>query len=235
MFDPLRTGRNGFAVTSAINRAGPVRSAPLELRLSGDIHESLNELVRSGYRYGAILIDCPFEFRTRTPEGGARSPSSHYRCMSLEQLRKLPIRQLLAKDGAVFMWVPDPFIPLALALVEAWGLAYKTVAFQWVKTLRRTEGFAFGLGYYTRGNVEQCWLLSPGTPRVLHRDVPKLILAPRREHSRKPPEARWRIERLVRGPYLEIFARETADGWHSVGDQAGCLGHCRRPPRSRAS
>jgi N6-adenosine-specific RNA methylase IME4 len=32
---------------------------------------------------------------------------------------------------------------------------------------------------------------------------------------------RERIERLVAGPYLELFARETAPGWHCWGNQAG--------------
>jgi hypothetical protein len=47
--------------------------------------------------------------------------------------------------------------------------------------------------------------------------VPQLILAPRREHSRKPDEAYERIEALVPGPYLELFARAPRKGWHSWG------------------
>lgn len=45
------------------------------------------------------------------------------------------------------------------------------------------------------------------------------LVAPRREHSRKPDEARERIERLVAGPYLELFAREAAPGWDVWGNQ----------------
>jgi hypothetical protein len=47
--------------------------------------------------------------------------------------------------------------------------------------------------------------------------VPQLILAPRREHSRKPDEAYERIEALVPGPYLELFARAPRAGWYSWG------------------
>jgi N6-adenosine-specific RNA methylase IME4 len=36
---------------------------------------------------------------------------------------------------------------------------------------------------------------------------------------------RERIERLVAGPYLELFARETKPGWHCWGDQAGLFDH----------
>jgi N6-adenosine-specific RNA methylase IME4 len=51
------------------------------------------------------------------------------------------------------------------------------------------------------------------------RDVPRLIQPPRREHSRKPAEVVERIERLVDGPYLELFAREPRSGWDAWGDR----------------
>jgi N6-adenosine-specific RNA methylase IME4 len=45
------------------------------------------------------------------------------------------------------------------------------------------------------------------------------VVEKRREHSRKPECVRERIERLVAGPYLELFARETKPGWDCWGDQ----------------
>jgi N6-adenosine-specific RNA methylase IME4 len=50
--------------------------------------------------------------------------------------------------------------------------------------------------------------------------VRKLIIERRREHSRKLEDVRERIERLVAGPYLELFARESKPGWDYWGDQA---------------
>jgi N6-adenosine-specific RNA methylase IME4 len=38
-----------------------------------------------------------------------------------------------------------------------------------------------------------------------------------REHSRKPDEAYEGIERLVEGPYIELFARQQRRGWTSLG------------------
>ena len=46
-------------------------------------------------------------------------------------------------------------------------------------------------------------------------------MAPVREHSRKPDEMRRNIERQFLGPYLELFARETAAGWDSWGNEVG--------------
>lgn len=45
------------------------------------------------------------------------------------------------------------------------------------------------------------------------------IIAPRREHSRKPDGIHERIERLVAGPYLELFARQTRPGWTAWGNE----------------
>jgi N6-adenosine-specific RNA methylase IME4 len=52
----------------------------------------------------------------------------------------------------------------------------------------------------------------------LRKDIHELIIAPRREHSRKPVEVRARIERYSEGPYLEMFAREPAAGWTAWGN-----------------
>jgi N6-adenosine-specific RNA methylase IME4 len=51
--------------------------------------------------------------------------------------------------------------------------------------------------------------------------VAKLVAALRREHSRKPEEAYRRIERLLPGPYLELFARQSQPGWDGFGNQPG--------------
>jgi N6-adenosine-specific RNA methylase IME4 len=63
-----------------------------------------------------------------------------------------------------------------------------------------------------------------------------LVVEKRREHSRKPDCVRERIERLVAGPYLELFARETNLGWECWGNQAGMfdvgtVGTRRQPSR----
>jgi hypothetical protein len=76
-----------------------------------------------------------------------------------------------------------------------------------------------GQGYWTRANPETCWLATRGKPQRLHTDVRQLIVAPIREHSRKPDEIHDRIERLVAGPYLELYARRERPGWLTWGDE----------------
>jgi N6-adenosine-specific RNA methylase IME4 len=124
-------------------------------------------------------------------------------------LAALPVADLAADDCAF------------LEQIEAWGFEFKTVAFYWVKRNKHRADFFTGLGYWTRANPEICLLATRGNPRRQAKDVRKLVVAPRREHSRKPDCVRERIERLVKGPYLELFARETKPGWDCWGNQAG--------------
>lgn len=107
-------------------------------------------------------------------------------------------------------------------MIEAWGFEYKTVGFYWVKTnvaAKSDQDFFTGLGYWTRANPEQRLLATRGKPSRKAKDVRRLIVDRRREHSRKPDQVRERIERLVPGPYVELFARETKPGWDCWGDQ----------------
>jgi N6-adenosine-specific RNA methylase IME4 len=76
-----------------------------------------------------------------------------------------------------------------------------------------------GMGYWTRANSEVCLLATRGKPKRLNADVRQGIIEPRREHSRKPDCVPGRIERLVAGPYLELFARTTRPGWDSWGNE----------------
>ena len=76
-----------------------------------------------------------------------------------------------------------------------------------------------GLGYWTRANPEQCLLATRGKPARRAKDVRRLVVDKRREHSRKADCVREQIERLLAGQYLELFARETKPGWDFWGDQ----------------
>ena len=68
-------------------------------------------------------------------------------------------------------------------------------------------GWHMGTGFTTRKNTEDCLLGRRGRPPIKARDVRELIVAPRRKHSQKPDEQYARIERLVDGPYVELFSR----------------------------
>ncbi len=187
------------------------------------------EAPRRPGRYAVVYADPPWNFSTWSGKGRGRSAAAHYDCMSQEDMKALPVADWAAPDSVLLTWTTDTHLPRALELIEAWGFAYKTVGFTWAKlnaSARPENGytetdFFTGMGYWTRANPEQCLLATRGHPRRKGKDVRRLVVSPRREHSRKPDAVYDRIERLMDGPYLEMFARSSKPGWDVWGDQAG--------------
>lgn len=192
----------------------------------------MNQQHERGGAYSVILADPPWSYRVwSTPQTivradgsqrqGKRVAAAHYETLSHAHLKALPVADYAAREGcALLLWATMPQLPEALSVMAAWGFRYRTVAFTWVK-LTRTGTPCFGLGHYTRSNAEVCLLGTCGTVRRQHADVPQVILAPRRQHSRKPDEQYARIMRLFAGPYCEVFARTRWPGWDvAYSDQA---------------
>lgn len=177
--------------------------------------------------YKVIYADPPWSFATYSRKGKGRSPEAYYDCMSLADIKALPVAEWAARDCVLLLWTTDPLLEKAFEVIDAWGFTYKTVGFHWVKLNKSatepvygTSSFFTGLGFWTRANPEICLLATRGSPRRRRPDVPKLIVSPRREHSRKPDEVYDRIEALCEGPYLEMFARSERPGWFPWGLEA---------------
>lgn len=193
--------------------------------------------------FGCILADPPWRVKMWSEKGMGRSPDGklprhlqrqnnperHYRTMSVEEIKEMPVQDIAADNCVLFLWTVDPLLPAALEVGEAWGFLYKTVGFYWAKTRREGSArhllhdepahklFPMGTGYWTRANPEMCLLFTRGAPKRLSTAVRKLLIAPRREHSRKPDEHYERIAQLVGGPYVELFARQARAGWTAWG------------------
>lgn len=186
--------------------------------------------------FGCILADPPWAFKTYNNEKGTtphRGDADHYSVMSASDLRDLPVVSSAAKDCALFMWVVDSHLDAALDLGRAWGFEFKTIAFVWVKTMANPNEmclfepeprYRIGMGYWTRKQSELCLLFTRGKPKRLDKGVRQIIAERKREHSRKPDEQYARIEALVDGPRLELFARNERPGWTAWGNQTGKFG-----------
>lgn len=170
--------------------------------------------------YGVILADPPWRFQLHSPAGEDKAPQAHYACMDADDIAALPVQHLAAPDCVLVMWATAPMLDVALNVMAAWGFAFKTAG-AWHKRSSTGQADHFGTGYVYRSAMEP-WLVGTiGAPTILARDVRNLIVASVREHSRKPDDMRRNIERQFLGPYLELFARETAPGWDSWGNEVG--------------
>lgn len=181
--------------------------------------EDLNVLAASGKKFGAILADPPWQFKVYSGKGKSRSADRRYDTSPLEAIQDLPVEQLAADDCALFLWCVSPELPGALEVIKSWGFTYKTVGFAWVKQTKGDNGLHWGMGYWTRANLELCLFATRGAPKRINKDVHQVIQCPVMEHSRKPEETHVRIERLVPGPYLELYGRRPMRGWTVWGNQ----------------
>lgn len=174
-------------------------------------------------KYSIILADPPWKYNSRANHktrfrGGA---CGHYSLMSMDDIKALPVKAIADDNAVLFLWVTFPYLKEQLAVFEAWGFEYKTVAFTWVKLNANNLGTFFGVGYYTKSNAEVCLLGTKGKVlKPVRNDIGSIILSPRREHSRKPDEVRQRIELLYPTcERIELFARQRVPRWSAWGNE----------------
>lgn len=213
-------------------RAGAGEAQGIRARDAAAVTDPFAALPRG--HYGAILADPPWAFNlwwngrsNDTPAAVAsRATVPHYSVMREQELAALPVADLAATDCVLVLWICWPVLEWSLRVMNAWGFEYKTCAFCWVKAnasqidlFRDDIKPHMTLGYWTRSNSEVALLGTKGKPKRTAADVRQAIIEPRREHSRKPDGIHERIERLVAGPYLELFARQQRPGWTAWGNE----------------
>jgi N6-adenosine-specific RNA methylase IME4 len=174
-------------------------------------------------RFATILADPPWQFVNRTgkiaPEHGRLA---RYPTLKLDEIAALPVAEIAAPTAHLYLWCPNALLPEGLAVMSAWGFAYKSNII-WHKVRKDGGSDGRGVGFYFR-NVTELMLfgvrgknartLAPGRRQV------NLLATRKREHSRKPDEQYAIIEACSPGPFLELFARGTRKGWATWGNQA---------------
>jgi N6-adenosine-specific RNA methylase IME4 len=169
-----------------------------------------------------VLADPPWRFQNRT---GKAAPEHRrlmrYETMPLDEIKALPVAELVEEPAHLYLWVPNALLGDGLAVMEAWGFEHKSMIV-WHKVRKDGGSDGRGVGFYFRNVTETVLFgtrgknartLAPGRSQV------NLFTSRKREHSRKPDEFYPIIESCSRGPFLELFARQSRLGWTSWGDQ----------------
>lgn len=199
---------------------------------------------------GASLPTGPFQLILADPpwatllwSGAVRTPTQktgadHYPVMTAAALQALPVEACAAPDAVLAMWTIGTHLEQALALGRAWGFAYATDLFYWLKQkkLRPDQRDLFtgdvaalpiGMGKYTRKQIEPCLLFTRGKGlKVASHAVRQIIVAPKRAHSRKPVEQYAALDALfgLTPDRLELFSRTPRNGWTAWGNELGKFG-----------
>lgn len=170
--------------------------------------------------FSAIMADPPWSFENFSSKGEKKNAKAQYACMSVKEIKALPVGHLASGDCWLWLWATNPMLPQAIEVMSAWGFAFVTAG-HWAK--RGVSGkLAFGPGYVLRCAGEPFLIGKVGNPEPISRSVRSVIEGPRREHSRKPDEA-YRAFLAITGDVrrADLFARESRFGFEPWGIEAG--------------
>ncbi len=157
--------------------------------------------------YRTLMADPPWDIDQR----GKRGAVQHYNLMTLENIKKMPVSNLMESDAHCYLWVTNGTLRQGFDVLEAWGFTPRSV-FTWIKP-------RMGLGNYLRNATEHVLLGTRGKAPVLFNAQPNWGFFPRQDHSHKPEEIFSIVERVSPGPYLELFARRRQPGWDAWGNE----------------
>lgn len=181
-------------------------------------------------KYQIIYADPPWRYGSKSKVNDYQGNAEHkkhnklecaYNTMSVNEIKGLPINNIIDENCACFLWVTDSHLKEGIEIIESWGFKYKTVAFVWVKKTNRGNTY-FNIAPWTIKSCEICLLGTKGR-MIQHKqstNIKQLIEATRGKHSQKPIEARGRIEKLFGDlPRIELFARQKTEGWDVWGNE----------------
>ena len=182
------------------------------------------DIFNTDKKYNIIYADPPWQYNDKMKMQGVhgmiRGAESFYNTMNLEDIKKLPIKNISSENAILFMWVTMPLLDKAFEVIEDWGFKYKTCGFCWIKRTKHGK-IHLGMGHYTRGNAELCLIgIKKKKPQFHTRSLSQIVESEIRKHSQKPDEIRDKIVELCGDiPRIELFARQHAKSWDCWGNE----------------
>ena len=166
--------------------------------------------------YQLIYVDPPWDYKNKASNGAA---SDHYSTMKLEDIKRIPVWEVAAKDAVLAMWYTGTHTEEAIELAQAWGFRVRTMkGFTWVKLNQYAErrfntapesgelvDFSDLLamlnnetrmngGNYTRANTEDLLIATRGIGlERVNASIKQVVYTCLGEHSEKPWEVRHRL------------------------------------------
>lgn len=166
-------------------------------------------------KYQVIYADPPWKYSDGLMESYG-SVKYHYPQMSIEKLSELPVKDLLAKNAVLFLWVTSPLLEESFEVIKAWGFEYKA-SFVWDK-------ISHNYGHYNSVRHEFLLICTKGSCLPESNELVDSVVSIKRtrKHSKKPDEFRQLIEKLYPSlKKIELFARDEVENWDSWGDEIG--------------
>jgi N6-adenosine-specific RNA methylase IME4 len=177
------------------------------LRQAEQIEQELPVL--PGGKFRVIVADPPWSYDHRAEDATHRA-ANPYPSMTIDKIKALPVGDLAHEDCILWLWATNVHMRQAFDVAEAWGFECTTIL-TWAKD-------RMGTGDWPRGQIEHCLMCVRGKPVITLTNQTTVLHAPLREHSRKPDEFYALVESLCPGSKVELFARQTREGWSAHGN-----------------
>jgi N6-adenosine-specific RNA methylase IME4 len=184
------------------------------------MNRGLSDRHSMSIRPHTIVVDPPWPYPGGFNGFGKRR-ALPYRSMTVDEIARLPIDKIVAREGYVFLWTTNKYLGEAFRILAAWKLTYRQTIIwckpdvgglggmfgtnvEFVLVAQRINLGTNGHGVRTkRDRVTTSWFEWPASG----------------EHSEKPAAFYSIVERVAPGPYLDVFARHERDGWICIGDE----------------
>jgi MT-A70 len=112
--------------------------------------------------YDLIVADPPWSFENYSAAGERKNAKAQYRCMSLDEIKRLPVGHLARPDCLLMLWATNPLVDVAFEVMKAWDFRFRTAG-HWVKKTKN-GCLGFGTGYILRTAGEPFLIGTIGKP-----------------------------------------------------------------------
>jgi N6-adenosine-specific RNA methylase IME4 len=168
--------------------------------------------------FDILVADPPWTWSAYSNKGLKKSAQRHYSCMTLEDIKALPVIELAAQTSILLLWATIPMLPHAIDTMTAWGWSYKSHMI-WRKVTASGK-LRMGTGFWCRSLHEAVLIGTRGKPKLFPKAMPSLFDGVARGHSRKPDEFYALLRARSEGRRCaDLFARERREGFSCWGDQ----------------
>jgi N6-adenosine-specific RNA methylase IME4 len=162
-------------------------------------------------KYRCLVIDPPWQMVKIEREERPNQVLFDYPTMTEEQLLDYPTPDYAEENCHLYLWTTHKFLPVALHLAEHWGFNYECLL-TWIKNV----GFTPFSWMYSTEHILFC---RKGNLDLLIKGQRLDFTAKVREHSRKPEEFYDLVRLVSPGPRLDIFSRESHEGFAQLGNE----------------
>jgi len=149
-----------------------------------------------------------------------KSENLPYKTMGVDDIAAINVKSIAADDAFLFMWVTNKYLLKCEPVINAWGFKY-VACITWKK--KRMGG---GLGGVVRITSEHLLFCRRGNLKAAG-TIPESVIDAKRQyvngypcHSKKPDCFAEMIEDVSpAGNKLEMFARDSREGWDVFGNE----------------